>query len=379
MGKRKSFGTVERLNSGRYRARYTHPLTGERFSAPSTYTNKADANLWLNSQELIIQRGTWRDVRVLQDTVESYGVNWINQRGLKKGTREDYLAVWILHVTPYLGQIRLQDLTPDKVRTWHTNRLQAGAGKHSVAYAYRVLKAVCNTAIREQLITFNPCQVVGASKPNSERRAPLTGEQVLALSEAVTPRYKALVLFLALTGLRIGEATALTTDDLVLDGESPSVTVRRRVKPNRAGGGFDFDTPKTRAGFRTIQLPKYLVPILQQHIESYVSDNSGGLVFATKLGNPAVGAGSDEISDTLTRIGLRGNSTHDLRHTNATITIELGAPAEQLRERLGHSSSQSTAIYTHGTQRGDKAIADNLSDYFAELESNVISINRRVS
>ena len=121
------------------------------------------------------------------------------------------------------------------------------------------------------------------------------------------------------------------------------------------------------------------MPILQSHIAEYVAEHSGALVFATTLGNPAVGAGSDEISDALTRIGLRGNSTHDLRHTNATITIELGAPAEQLRERLGHSSSQSTAIYTHGTQRGDKAIADTLSDYFTELESNVIPINRRVS
>jgi integrase len=379
MGKRKSFGTVEKLASGRYRARYTHPHSGERFSAPNTYTNKTDANLWLNSQELGIQKGTWRDNRVLRDTVESYGVTWITQRELKRATRDDYLAIWRLHITPYLGQVRLQDLTPDKVRTWQANRLGAGAGNHSVAYAYRILKAVCNTALREQVIQFNPCQLVGASKPKSDRREPLTGEQVIALSNAVLPRYKALVLFLALTGLRIGEATALTVGDLVLDGNNPSVTVRRRVKPNRAGGGFDFDTPKTKAGLRTIQLPVYLVPILQAHLAEYVAENSGALVFATKLGNPAVGAGSDEISDTLKRLGLERNSTHDLRHTNATITIELGAPAEQLRERLGHSSSQSTAIYTHGTQLGDKAIADTLSDYFTKLDSKVIPINRRVS
>jgi integrase len=315
----------------------------------------------------------------MQDTVDSYGITCITQRELKSVNRAQYLEFWQLHITPYLGQVRLQDLTPEKVRTWQASRLQAGAGKHSVASAYRILKSVCNTALREQAITFNPCQIVGASKPKSERRKPLTGEQVIALANAVLARYKALVLFLALTGLRIGEATALTVGDLVLDGNNPSVTVRRRVKPNRAGGGFDFDTPKTKAGLRTIQLPVYLVPILQAHLAEYVAENSGALVFATKLGNPAVGAGSDEISDTLKRLGLERNSTHDLRHTNATITIELGAPAEQLRERLGHSSSQSTAIYTHGTQLGDKAIADTLSDYFTKLDSNVIPINRRVS
>ena len=379
MGKRKSFGTIEKLPSGRYRVRYYHPHTGERITAPNTYSTKTDANLWLNSQHLGIQKGTWRDKRVLQDTVESYGITWITQRELKRATRDDYLAIWRLHITPHLGQVRLQDLTPDKVRTWQANRLGEGAGNHSVAYAYRILKAVCNTAVREQVIQFNPCQVVGASKPKSDRREPLTGEQVLALANAVLARYRALVLFLALTGLRIGEATALTVGDLELEGDNPSVTVRRRVKPNRAGGGFDFDTPKTRAGLRTIQLPLYLVPILKAHLAEYVAENSGALVFATSLGNPAVGAGADNISDTLKSLGLHRNSTHDLRHTNATLTIELGAPAEQLRERLGHSSSQSTAIYTHGTQQGDKKIANNLSDYFTKLDSNVIPIKRRVS
>ena len=379
MGKRKSFGTVEKLKSGKYRGRYTHPHTGERVSAPNTFNNKQDANLWLSSEQLAIERGTWRDKRAMQDTVESYGITWITQRELKEAVREQYLDFWQLHITPYLGQIRLQDLTPEKVRTWHATRLQAGAGRHSLANAYRILKAVCNSAIREQAISYNPCQLVGASKPKSERRKPLTGEQVIALANAVLARYKALVLFLALTGLRIGEATALTLDDLQLDGDNPSVTVQRRVRENRSGGGFNFAPPKTQAGLRTIQIPKYLVPILQAHIAEYVSEHSGAFVFATSKGNPAVGGGADNISDTLTKLGLGNHSTHDLRHTNATITIELGAPREQLQERLGHSSSQSTAIYTHGTQHGDKAIADTLSDYFTELESNVIPINRRVS
>jgi integrase len=379
MGKRKNFGTIEKLKSGKYRARYTHPHTGERISAPNTFTTKADANLWLNSQELAIERGTWRDKRVMQDTVDSYGITCITQRELKSVNRDQYLEFWQLHITPYLGQVRLQDLTPEKVRTWQASRLQAGAGKHSVASAYRILKSVCNTALREQAITHNPCQIVGASKPKSERRKPLTGEQVIALANAVLARYKALVLFLALTGLRIGEATALTAADLQLDGENPSVTVRLRVRENRKGGGFDFAPPKTTAGFRTIQIPKMLVPILQEHIAEFVPEYSGAFVFATSKGNPAVGGGADNISDTLTKMGLHKHSTHDLRHTNATIAIHLDVPREQLRERLGHSSSQSTDIYTHGTQGGDKAIADKLSDYFTELDTNVIPINRRVS
>jgi integrase len=379
MGKRNNFGTVEKRDSGKFRARYTHPRTGERISAPTTYKTIADARLWLNNEQLAIEKGTWQDTRHRKDTVDSYGLAWIAQREIKQDTRDDYLALWHKHVSPFIGNTRLQELTPDKVRLWRSSRIQAGAGEHSVGYAYRILRAICNTALGEQVIRFQPCQVSGASKPKSERRTPLTLEQVRALKVATAPRYQALVLFLALTGLRIGEATALKLSDVDLDGEYPSVTVSRRVKAKRSGGGYSVDTPKTQAGLRTVQVPEYLVPILREHISEFVAKSPDSYLFATKLGNPAVVTGADEIRKGLRRIGLDNAHAHDLRHTSATMAIELGVPTQLLQARLGHASPQSTAIYTHGTQQGDRVIADKLSDLFANAD-NVIAIkSKRVS
>jgi hypothetical protein len=137
MGKRNNFGTIEKLNSGKFRARYTHPRTGERISAPTTYKTIADARLWLNNEQLAIEKGTWQDTRHRKDTVDSYGLAWIAQREIKQDTRDDYLALWHKHVSPFIGNTRLQELTPDKVRLWRSSRIQAGAGEHSIGYAIR--------------------------------------------------------------------------------------------------------------------------------------------------------------------------------------------------------------------------------------------------
>lgn len=373
----KRFGTVEKLSSGKYRARFKHPLTGERVSAPVTYTRKGEANNWLSQQQIAIEQGTWRDRRIVNTTLDTYGLECFKSRGLKPEVYDNYLGVWNYHVSPYIGSVRIQDLTPERVRAWRTARLEAGSGQSAVAFAYRILKSVCEQALSEQVITFQPCQIKGASQVKPERRTPLSVEQVFELANEVAPRYKALVLFLAFTGLRVGEATALTTSDLKLDNDNPHVVVSRRVRAKQ-GGSFSFAPPKTQAGNRTVQLSKALIPVLIEHINEFVSDEQSDYLFPTKLGNPAVTAGAKEISKAYRRLGLATAHTHDLRHTSATLIIELGIPTQHLQARLGHADAQSTAIYVQTTEQADKVIADKLDDLFIAKAKNVIPI-RRVS
>jgi integrase len=378
MARRTDFGTVEQLKSGNYRARYTHPLTGERRSAQVTFSNKTDAKLWLSNERVSIEQGTWRDMRKVTETLDEYGLAWIEQRELKTATRDDYLAQWRVHVSPFIGSVRLVDLTTEKVRAWQTNRIQAGAGKSSIAYTYRVISAVCNTAVENQILRSNPCQIKGASRVRPAKRKTLTVEQVIELTNVIAPRYKALVHMLVWSGLRIGETTALRRSDLQLDSDYPNVSVSRRVKANRSGGGFNWDTPKTDAGVRTVALPQYVVPILQNHLNQFVEPGDESLVFATSLGNPAVCAGSDAIRTALRSIGCEHLTAHDLRGTHATLARELGATDVQVRDRLGQSSLQATAIYMHGTDRGDREIADRMGK-LAEQIDNVVPFKSRVS
>jgi integrase len=92
-----------------------------------------------------------------------------------------------------------------------------GVGQASRAKAYRVLRAIMNTAADDLVIRRNPCRIPKAGDDGSAERQALTVSEVFALADAVTPRYRMLVLLGAFTSLRFGELAALTRADLDLD------------------------------------------------------------------------------------------------------------------------------------------------------------------
>jgi integrase len=137
-------------------------------------------------------------------------------------------------------------------------------------------------------------------------------------------------------------------------------------------GSFEYDTPKTEAGKRTLPIPPHLVPILVEHLNQYANPEPGALVFATKKGNPAVDAGSKEIKKALTRLGLGHVRTYDLRHTGQTLAAENGASLKELMHRMGHASPNASLNYQHRTQQHGRDIANRLS----ETATNVIPIRK---
>ena len=114
------------------------------------------------------------------------------------------------------------------VRRWRKERLDAGVSAVTVAKAYRLLKAVFNTAADDGLIRRNPCRIKGASVERSQERPVLTARQVLDLASVIEPRYRALLLLAIFGSLRRGRA----------GGASPR---RRRPKHVERMGDVDDD------------------------------------------------------------------------------------------------------------------------------------------
>lgn len=67
-----------------------------------------------------------------------------------------------LHMAPTFGTLTVQDITEPRVRRWRKSLLEAGVGEVTVAKAYRLLKAIMNTAADDRLIRRNPCRIKGA-------------------------------------------------------------------------------------------------------------------------------------------------------------------------------------------------------------------------
>lgn len=313
---RRSFGSVERLPSGRFRARVVGP-DGRYVSAPTTFATRTDASVWLDVQHADLVRGTWAaPVKAsASPTVGAYVGEWIEQHlTAGESTKELYRGLLRTCIAPTLGRASVSRLTAAAVRGWHHQlglrlagdaeaRRQApvAAGRQGSAasvrdgaarqaQAYRLLRAAMTTAVTDGLLKENPCQVrgastprraVGRSRPVAERL--LAPAQVAAAAAAMPDRYRVLVLMAAWSGLRQGELLALSRADLDLDASPARVVVRKAVRRTDAGQ-VRVDVPKTVSSLRAVTLPDPLTQVLHDHLDEFVPEEPNALVFATRTG-----------------------------------------------------------------------------------------------
>ena len=355
------FGNVRKLPSGRWQARYRGP-DGLMRSAPETFGSKRDAEQWLTVIDAEILRGDWSDPLAGRVPLGEYGQRWIEEHPLGERTREEYDTLWRHHIDPYLGRIELAEISTDTVRSWRATLLREGRSQDRTAKAYRLLRAVLNTAVDDGKIKRNPCRIKGAGDYRAAERPTATVAQVYALADRMPDRFRVLVLAAAFTGLRWGELIALRRCDVDLTGGVLHVR-RRLAQPRR--GGLQEGPPKSAAGVRSLALPEILAEELHQHIDQYAGPGPDGLVFRGPKGAVLRRSNfgrSTKWTALVTAVGLpAGFHFHDLRHTGNQLTAASGATTRELMHRMGHGSMRAALIYQHATSARDRSIATALS------------------
>jgi hypothetical protein len=104
--------------------------------------------------------------------------------------------------------MNIADIRQEDVRSWRAKLLKTGPlqerpfGPVTVAKAYRLLRAILNTAVRDKRIRENPCQIKGADNESSPERPVLSVPEVYRLADAIGPRYRALILLATFGNLR---------------------------------------------------------------------------------------------------------------------------------------------------------------------------------
>jgi len=356
--RRRRFGRVRELPSGRFQARYPGP-DGLLRAAPQVFLSRTEAEQWLSVVESDLLRGTWIDPAAGRVPLGDYGEQWINERpGLAPKTRALYGGLLRLHIQPKLGDVSLADLTPGGVRTWRKELLDGGTGAVTVAKAYRLLKAVLNTAVDDELIRRNPCRIKGAGTERSPERPTVTIEQVYAIAGGVRPWFKALVLLAAFTGLRWGELIALRRRHLDLDVDG---VVKVRGSVAEVDGKFIEGPPKSEAGRRDVAIPAVIVPELQAHLDEHAQAGADGRVFVGPTGAiPRRTNFQATWRKAVEAAGVPGLHFHDLRHTGNMLAAE-SASLRELMARMGHSSTRAALIYQHASRDRERAIAAAVS------------------
>lgn len=362
--KRRQLGGIDRLRSGRYRVRVTDEATGERVSL-GTFISKADAEQALAKAIADQGRGVWVRPDAGAALLEDYARQWLGSRlgrtgaPLRPRVRELYEGELRLHILPSLGRVPVGRLRPAAVRTWYAGLVKDGPGVSTAAKCYRLLRAILNTAVDDGLLASNPCTIRGAGAENTtERKLPTLG-QVFELADAVKPRYRALVLAAAFSGLRRGELFGLCREHV--DVECGTVTVQEQ-RQQLVSGAHIVGPPKSDAGRRTVALPPEVFEPLVEHLQRFVGPEPSAWVFTGDKGGPLrEGVWQHEWARARDVVGLPDLHFHDLRHVAATLAAETGAGVKEIMYRIGHSSPQAALRYQHASQRRDRSIADGIS------------------
>jgi hypothetical protein len=181
---RSAWGGVRKLPSGRFQARYC--VDGTWFKAASTFRTKRDAEGFLAGTRADIGRGTWINPKAGTILLRDYATTWLSQRSLRPRTRELYEGLLRRHILPTLGDFSLNQVASLRIRSWHAARVSAATpGASTLSKCYRLLHAIYQTAVEDDLVVKNPCILRGASVERPAERPTATVEQVFALADSI--------------------------------------------------------------------------------------------------------------------------------------------------------------------------------------------------
>lgn len=211
---------------------------------------------------------------------------------------------------------------------------------------------------------MNPCTITGAGVEHSDERPLLEPDQIQLLIDCMPERWQAMGLTAACCGLRHGELVGLRRRDInLLKGE---LTVDKPIA-ELDDGRLVAKAPKTRAGKRTVTIPKALAEVLEAHLAELGEPGPGGYVFVGPLGGmPRRSNFPTMWQRACPDAGLPGTHFHDLRHASGTMAAQLGATAREIQSRLGHASPAAAHRYQHAAQSRDRALADLLGEVMSK-------------
>ena len=355
--RKRGFGRLRQLPSGRWQAAYVGPDT-KLHRAPRTYATESDAEGWLAGERRKIDLGTWGSIERSDGvTLRAYTDKWIEQRNLRPRTRQHYESMLERLILPDLGDVKIVTLTTTKVREWHAG-LGAGHPTRN-AHAYALLHAICTTAVQDEVLDANPCRIRAAMQTKRKRDVDvLTPAQVDKLAAKMPAHLRASVLLAAWCGLRWGETSELRRKDVSKDGAT--LRVRRAVTYRQ--GKFHVGEPKTAAGIRDVAIPPHIRPTIQAHLKNHVGRDLESLLFPMDDGGHMHGDNyRTPWEKARAAIGKPNLRVHDLRHVGAVLAAQSGATTAELMHRLGHTTAAMALRYQHVAEGRDAEIAERLS------------------
>lgn len=373
---RRSFGRVQKLPSGRYRARYVGP-DGNLHSGPHSYSAKMDAEGWLATEHRLIDLGTWTPPKsrgamreATSRTVTQAVEDYITSRDITPGSAETYRSLLATRIDPYLGTMTVGELTRHDVEKWTQKMLGDHNTRSRNSQAYRLLSSTMKRELDKDVIEVSPCQSPEAGrKPKPTEKPLLTDEEYKALVAALPEHYRLMARVMASCALRLGEVTELRVSDYRTVSADPLIAT---LSVSRAAswveGAWHVGRPKSEAGVRTVTVPPSITEVLREHVATRKRKaGTDALIFPNKNGTRVRPQGfRSTFSVAAAKAGRPDVSPHSFRHYGAVQAARAGGTVKELMDRLGHETPDMAIHYQHTAAGRDAEIAALMSDAFDE-------------
>lgn len=354
-------GSVHPYNSAkgrRYEARYRKPDGMQ--GAKRGFTRKRDAEIWLAEIETSRAKGNFIDPQAAKATVNMLGPMWLDAKRhtMKPSSFAPVETAWRLRVQPTWGGWEVAEIRHTDVRGW-VAELTKTTGATVTIRTFGVLASILDDAVYDGRIATNPARVgrIGLPRKTRGKHGYLTHDEVIRLARECGER-KLLVLVLAYTGIRWGEAAGLRVKDIDFARGRIHIT-RNAVEVH---GKIHVGTPKSHTA-RVVPVPGFLIEQLRL---STTDLNRESLVFPAADGGYMRRARSDDGSKSwfktaLAKADLPVMTMHDLRHTAASLAVQSGANVKTIQRMLGHTSAAMTLdVYSDLFDEDLNAVSDRL-------------------
>ncbi|MGX7058368.1 site-specific integrase [Vagococcus humatus] len=353
------------------------PLTGKDIRTTRRgFKNKKEAQLALSRLKLDYEQGGLQKAENMtyQDVYDLWVVQY--EKTVQESTYAKTTQIFRLHILPAFSKMKINKidvLTCQKAVDKWASKLKKY--RMTLSYANNVFKYAMTLGI----ISDNPLSKVirPSVKDDDEDKIEnyYTKDELkvfLDYMEQDKPCYiYTFFRLLAFSGMRKGEAFALTWEDI--DFQTNTISINKALaqgKDNR----LLVQPPKTKKSKRTISMDKDTMNILRKWRKVQQEDflklgintlQPKQLVFSNIYNKHIIPSRSRKWMISIQeKYNLKRVTTHGLRHTHCSLLFEAGVPIERVQDRLGHSDIQTTMnIYTHVSEK----IKEDTAEQFAKF------------
>ena len=336
--------------------RFTDWQGKRRKSTKRGFATKREAEEWLRNF-LITQKADF-DMK-FADFWKMYCADM--ETRLREHTMRTKKYIVELKILPYFGNKRVNDITAADIRQWQNELIKMGYSPTYLKTINNQLSAIFNYAVRYYDLKSNPCAKAGSmGKSKAEEMDFWTGEEFRKFIDSVMNKRLSYMAFMTLywTGMRLGELLALNPKDVDLKKRTISITKSYQ----RLGKKDVITPPKTPKSKRVITIPEFLAADIKDYMDSlYDLQEDDRLFPITKYYL------EHEMQRGIKESGVKRIRVHDLRHSHASMLIELGFSPLEIANRLGHEKVETTLnTYAHLYPNKQTKLAERLDSEYRE-------------